>query len=303
MYFTTLPDHTKPGFDERSHFSKFKKHNIIFNALSRYSNCDHHVGCLSFKTVLSGEEWYGIGNRRLAVRPGQFLVMNDDQPYSCRIDNGESARILSVFFEKDFASSVFRDVLYREEHLLDDPFIIGGDTPEFFQTLNDIDPNLQIQLHNLISSLNSQGYDSWIVDEHLVFILTNLIRMNLSVSKQVKNVNAVKPNTKTEIYKRLCIAKDLLQSFYMDKIELNAISNMACLSIPQLVRQFKFVFHVTPHQYLVRIRLKRAAELLKLTDKPVYEITWRCGFENFSAFCRAFKSEYGVQPGHFRKMC
>jgi AraC family transcriptional regulator len=100
MYFTSLPDHTKPGFDERSHFSKFKKHNIIFNALSRYSNCDHHVGCLSFKTVLSGEEWYGIGNRSIAVRPGQFLVMNDDQPYSCRIDNGESARVLSVFLKE-----------------------------------------------------------------------------------------------------------------------------------------------------------------------------------------------------------
>jgi transcriptional regulator GlxA family with amidase domain len=88
----------------------------------------------------------------------------------------------------------------------------------------------------------------------------------------------------------------------MDKVDLSAISNLACLSVPQLVRQFKFVFHATPHQYLVRIRLKRAAELLKLTNKPVHEITWKCGFENFSAFCRAFKSEYGVQPGHFRKM-
>jgi AraC family transcriptional regulator len=193
--------------------------------------------------------------------------------------------------------------LGREEHLLDDPFKTGGNTPEFFQTLNDIDPDLQIQLHNLISALNGKGYDSWVIDEHLVFILSNLIRMHLSASKQVRNVNAVKPNTKTEIYKRLCMAKDMLQSFYMDKTDLNAISNIACLSIPQLVRQFKFVFHATPHQYLMRIRLQRAAELLKLTDKPVYEITWRCGFEDFSAFCRAFKSEYGVQPGYFRKMC
>src|ERR1022692_2191701 len=102
MYFTSLPDHSKPGFDEQSHFGQFKKHNIIFNALSTYSNCDKHVGCLSFKTVLSGEEWYGIGNHRLAVRPGQFLVLNDEQTYSCRIEKGDEARVFSGFFKKEF---------------------------------------------------------------------------------------------------------------------------------------------------------------------------------------------------------
>ncbi|HMG89870.1 MAG TPA: helix-turn-helix transcriptional regulator, partial [Chryseolinea sp.] len=61
-------------------------------------------------------------------------------------------------------------------------------------------------------------------------------------------------------------------------------------------------FHATPHQYLTRIRLAHAARLLKHTTIPVYEITWMCGFENVSSFCRAFKSEHGVQPNSFRKM-
>jgi AraC-like DNA-binding protein len=77
---------------------------------------------------------------------------------------------------------------------------------------------------------------------------------------------------------------------------------MACLSIPQLIRQFKLVFHKTPYQYLNQIRLDHAAELLKHTNHPVQEITWRSGFENASAFCRAFKSAFGVQPGTYRKM-
>ena len=29
MYFTSLPDHSKPNFDERAHFSQFKKHNLF----------------------------------------------------------------------------------------------------------------------------------------------------------------------------------------------------------------------------------------------------------------------------------
>jgi AraC family transcriptional regulator len=302
MYFTTLPDHSKPGFDEALHFSQFKKHNIIFNALSSYSHCDNHVGCLSFKTVLSGEEWYGINHHQLAIRPGQFLMLNDDQTYSCHIDTSEKVRSLSFFFEKEFAATVLHDTLSREDSLLDNPFNSGHKTPEFFQTLNNISPELQQQLTTLLHILHQQGYHPGRTDESLVFILRDLIGSQKSAAAQVANVNAIKSSTRTEIYKRLCIVKDVLHSSYMDSPDLHMLSNLACLSVPQLIRQFKSVFHATPHQYLIGIRLRHAAELLKLTDTPVHEITWRCGFENVSAFCRAFKSAYHVQPGHFRKV-
>lgn len=302
MYFTNLPDHTQPGFDEELHFSKFKKHNIIFNALSNNSHCDDHVGCLSFKTVLSGEEWYGINRRQLAVRPGQFLLLNDDQNYSCRIDTYEKVRCLSIFFKKEFASSVCQDALFNEETSMDNPFTDGKKSPEFFQTLNAITPELQFQLSNLVTALNNQGYHSTMVDEYLVFLLQHLIQTHKLELKQAGKVNAIKASTRTELYKRLCIAKDVLHSSYMDGPDLSILSEQACLSVPQLVRQFKSVFHTTPHQYLIQIRLKKAAELLQHTNQTVREITWLCGFENSSAFCRAFKSAYGIQPINFRKM-
>ena len=301
MYFTTLPDHTKPGFDEALHFSQFKKHNIIFNATSSNSHCENHVGCLSFKTILSGEEWYGINHHRLAIRPGQFLILNDDQNYSCSIDNGEKVRNLSVFFKKEFASAVLRDTLYDTTALLDDPFNSGEKTLEFFQTLYDISPVLQRQLTGVIHALDTEGYDPVMMDEHLVFLLRHLIRTHQSTTLLIDNVSAVKAGTRSEIYKRLCIAKDVLQSSYMDSPDLDMLSRLACLSVPQLIRQFKSVFHATPHQYLVQIRLNQAAGMLKHTNKPIHEITWRCGFENVSAFCRAFKSAYGMQPLNFRK--
>jgi len=86
MYFTSLPDHRNPDFDEPAHFSRFQQQNIIFNAISNKSHCDRHVGCLSIKTVRGGEEHYGVGKRRLTIRPGQLLILNNDQEYSCRID-------------------------------------------------------------------------------------------------------------------------------------------------------------------------------------------------------------------------
>ncbi|MDP4265427.1 MAG: AraC family transcriptional regulator [Bacteroidota bacterium] len=302
MYFTSLPDHSEPGFDEQLHFSKFRKHNIIFNAQSERSYCEHHIGCLSVKTIWKGEEWYGIDNHQLAVRPGQFLILNDDQDYSSRVDKPGGAGILSVFFKKEFASSIFRDALYSEEALLDNPFEPGGKTLEFFQTLYDMDPRLQQKLLGLIQALNKYGYEVNRVDEHLFFLLHDLIRFHKREAHRAGQVSAIKPGTRMEIYKRICIAKDLLHSNYMNKPDLSGISMAACLSVPQLIRQFKAVFQITPHQYLTRIRLANAARLLKETSASVHEITWMCGFENASAFSRAFKSEHGVQPVHFRKM-
>ena len=302
MYFTSLPDHNKPGFDEQLHFSSFKKHNIIFNALTDSSHCEDHVGCLSFKTVLSGEEWYGINNHRIAVRPGQFLILNNAQTYSSSIDTVGKVKSLSIFFRKDFASSVFFDKLSDEGISLDNPFYNDGPVPEFFQTLNYTDPGLLKQLSDLIFSLDEQGYSSNLVDEHLVGVLQHLISIHRTESKRTMDVNAVKSSTRTEIYKRLCIAKDFMHSCFTDNLDLQAISNEACLSVPQLVRQFKIVFRATPHQYLTRIRLEYAAGLLKHTTTPIHEITWKCGFENMSAFCRAFKAEYNVQPHNFRIM-
>jgi AraC family transcriptional regulator len=321
MYFTTLPDHNAPGFDEQAHFSRFSQHNVIFNAFSRESHCDDHVGCLSLKTVLSGEEWYQVDGRHVAVRPGQFLILNDDQRYSSSIHKGNGAQSLSVFFQQEFAASVFHDMLRPEEQLLDNPHDLHHprdlrhprdlsdprhphvprfSTPEFFQTLHPIEPNLAAALTSLLTRLDIEGDDQSRTDEQLVFLLQYLVRAYRSDRQFLQQVNAVKPSTKREIYKRLCTARDILHSFFQEPLDLSDLSTRACLSTPQLIRQFKAVFGQTPYQYLVDIRLRHAAKSLKETSTPVTEITWRSGFNDPSAFCRAFRTAYGISPEQFR---
>lgn len=301
MYFTSLPDHSQPGFDEHAHFSRFKRHNIIFNALTTSKHCDNHVGCLSIKTVRTGEERYGIGNRQVIVRPGQFLILNDEQDYSSHIDSGIKTGTFSIFFKKDFAAAVFQDTLRHEQTSLDNPF--DNDVrPEFFQTLIDIDPALQSQLASLVLALQDGEAAEGKTDEYLIFILRHMVQVQKREARKMMCVKAVRASTRTEIYRRLCVVKDLLHSYHTDKLDLQTISRIACLSVPQLVRQFKAAFELTPHQYLTRIRLLQAAELLKThSEQPLQEIAWKTGFENTSAFGRAFKSLHGVQPGKFRR--
>ncbi|MBO9730164.1 MAG: helix-turn-helix transcriptional regulator [Chitinophaga sp.] len=300
MYYTHLPDHTKPGFDEAQHFNSFRRHNIIFNAASSESYCEDHVGCLSIKTVLSGTETYGVEGRQLTVHPGQFLVLNNEQRYSSRIRSKETVQCVSIFFKNEFAATVFSDTQRDDAYWLDNAGTSSHRLPEFFQMLRPITPALHQQYSSLLSMLNTNGYEESMTDEYLVFFLRHLIIMHggdITASNQVK---AIKAGTRKEIYKRLCVARDILHSTPGHQIDLSQIGAQSGLSVPQLVRQFKAVFHTTPYRYLSNIRLQQAAHLLQRTNEPVQDIAWMCGFESAGAFARAFRAAYGVQPTFFR---
>jgi AraC-like DNA-binding protein len=301
MYFTQLPDHNAPGFDEQAHFQQFGKENMIFNAASRTAGCSNHVGCLSLKTVFAGEEWYQVDDHAIAVRPGHFLILNDDQNYSCRIDRDEGARTFSVFFEKRFAAAAFHDLLRSDDRLIDAPFYVSDSIPEFFQTLHAVEPPLAARLHRLAARLDHDGYDRGFVDEQLLFLLRWLLRTYRSDTRLLQRVDAIRPTTRKEIFKRLCVARDILHSSFQASLDLDRLSGQACLSKPQLIRHFKNAFDQTPHQYLIGVRLHHAAQLLKGGSLPIQEISWRCGYADLSAFCRVFKRAYGVQPEKYRR--
>jgi len=73
------------------------------------------------------------------------------------------------------------------------------------------------------------------------------------------------------------------------------------LSEAHLHTLFQKHLGTTPHQYLLRQRLKRARVLLAGTNMPVKEIGVECGFQSAESFFRAFRKEQGLTPAQFRK--
>lgn len=73
------------------------------------------------------------------------------------------------------------------------------------------------------------------------------------------------------------------------------------LSPFHFLRIFRSVTGVTPHQYLVRLRLRRAAKLLTERGMPVTEVALEVGFGDLSNFVRTFGRAAGVSPARFSK--
>lgn len=83
-------------------------------------------------------------------------------------------------------------------------------------------------------------------------------------------------------------------------IDLIAAARQAGLSPFHFLRSFRSVTGVTPHQYLLRSRLRRAARLLSIGDLPVTDVALDCGFGDLSNFVRTFGRAAGLPPAAFR---
>ena len=73
------------------------------------------------------------------------------------------------------------------------------------------------------------------------------------------------------------------------------------LSAFHFLRLFSNVLGVTPHQYLVRTRLRHAARLLADDDRPITDVAFDVGFGDLSNFVRTFHRAAGVSPRRFRQ--
>jgi AraC family transcriptional regulator len=86
-----------------------------------------------------------------------------------------------------------------------------------------------------------------------------------------------------------------------EDIDLATAAAHAALSPYHFLRLYTRVLGVTPHQHLVRTRLRRAAHLLAEADLPVTDIAYRVGFGDLSNFVRTFHRAAGLSPRAFRQ--
>jgi AraC family transcriptional regulator len=84
------------------------------------------------------------------------------------------------------------------------------------------------------------------------------------------------------------------------EIALSDAAALCGLSVFHFLRVFTRVAGVTPHQYLMRARLRRAARLLAGSSRAVTQIALDCGFEDLSNFTKAFRRASGRSPAAFR---
>jgi AraC-like DNA-binding protein len=81
---------------------------------------------------------------------------------------------------------------------------------------------------------------------------------------------------------------------------LDSLAKLARLSPYHFLRTFESLTGTTPHQYLMRVRLRCAAFRLRTEPSRILDIALDSGFGDVSNFNRAFRAEFGVTPRVYR---
>jgi AraC-like DNA-binding protein len=96
-------------------------------------------------------------------------------------------------------------------------------------------------------------------------------------------------------------AERYIWKHYTRKLSLKEIANASGLSAPYLSMIFKEEMGENLSNYLNRLRVEKAADMLVATTLPISEITSACGFEDQSWFSKIFKNITGLTPGKYRE--
>jgi AraC family transcriptional regulator len=82
--------------------------------------------------------------------------------------------------------------------------------------------------------------------------------------------------------------------------DLASLALEARLSPFHFLRTFQAVTGATPHQYLLRLRLRRAAVRLSTESTKILDVALDCGFGDVSNFNHAFRADFGLSPRAYR---
>jgi AraC-like DNA-binding protein len=96
------------------------------------------------------------------------------------------------------------------------------------------------------------------------------------------------------------IVRDFLHENFEKRIDLEMLAELVGVSRFHFIRAFKASFSVPPYRYLLNLRIRKAADLLRETQIPVTEVALDVGFSCSSEFARAFKQLMNCSPREFR---
>ena len=131
----------------------------------------------------------------------------------------------------------------------------------------------------------------------LITILNDLSRSKNYEILDISNYNINGINENERIRKAFNFIKDN----YKKEVSLEKVAKEVHMTVPSFCRYFKSQTNKTFIQFLIEYRINNALKLLTQSDKDIKNISYECGFNNYSHFNRSFKKINLISPSDYRK--
>ena len=229
--------------------------------------------------VAAGSFQYRAAAGRELMTPGSLLLGNAGESFECEHAHGAGDRCIAFRYAPGYFERLAADAG------------ACGSTPDFrvlrLPPLRDLSPLVA----RACAGLTGSGDPSW--EELGVRLAAQVVRLAGGLPRDRNRAPAGAVARVTRIVRTI-------DRHPGGGLTLGSLAREAGLSPYHFLRTFQRLTGVTPHQYVLRARLREAAMRLVVERARVIDIALQCGFGDVSNFNRAFRTEFGLSPRAYR---
>jgi AraC family transcriptional regulator len=240
----------------------------------------HESVCIA--AVTHGTFQYRSAQGRALLVPGAVLLGNHGRCFECGHEHGIGDRCLSFHFTPDYWETLIGAVP-------------GARTATFAVPRLPPSPSLV----PLIATVEAACQDRRSMElEELALRLAGAVTAVLAGSDRAVGRSSRRDERRISDAVRRIEAEEGEPSDA--PLSLTTLARGVAMSPYHFLRTFRHVVGMTPHQFVLRTRLHRAAVRLRRSDESVSAIAFDTGFNDLSTFNRRFRRVIGVSPSAYR---
>lgn len=235
---------------------------------------EQHV-CSSLSYVREGSFGCHVGSARHELVPGSVMTGRAGDEYRCAHEHHAGGDVcLSFQLGPELSAELDRGARALE----------SGSLP----------PVAELMVYGELAQAAADGGSDWGIDEAALLFAARHAQLRCARLPRLQR-------TAASDRRRAIRAAHFIEAHAHEPIALADIARSVQLTPFHFLRLFSRVLGVSPHQYLVRMRLRAAARLLARDAQAVTETAYAVGFGDLSNFIRTFTRAAGVSPRAFAR--
>jgi AraC family transcriptional regulator len=229
--------------------------------------------------VVAGLFTYRADTGAALLHPGAFLLGNFGTCFECGHDHSSGDRCIAFHFAPEYFAEVAASVA-------------GSATFRFPTAMLPAVPKGVPWLARIEARV--AGGRQLEIDEAALQLMEVVIGASSGTSSSPLRASARDERRISDVLR-------YIERHSTDALDLDQLAGAAAMSKYHFLRTFRRTVGITPYQFLLSVRMRRAAVRLLTSSEPVSTIAFEAGFGDLSTFNGRFRDQFGTSPISYRE--
>lgn len=272
----------------------------------------HSLTCHAFIIMTMGKACFYLDNEPIDMQNGEVLLIYRGQligsekpphdPFECVYIHFEIPGEESLMSEQEYFKEIEDSMLFAGQSGRDGVFLSyeTGLKKIYLPTLVQFGTFYQdasLITQRAIQEFRSPAYGTetalaLLLNEYMLLITRSLLATAGKLHK-LANESTIPKTVQDAVY--------YISTEYTRDINVSNLAERLKISPQHLIRLFRAYMYMTPLEYIHKIRMNRAREMLAGTHLSIKEIAEACGFNDQYQFSRLFRVKNGCSPSRFKE--